>query len=140
MKKISGIFLSVILFAGGCWILPSGDPPEGNITENRPMGEKQIKNYAQAVDYLVTALTVALLENCPGEKIRLVCDARSADLSFRVLRESGKISGNTMTYSDSAWVLKSTWVKETLHLQLDHGGKTVWQETLACPYDASTLR
>lgn len=140
MKKTPSLLLLLILLGGGCCILPSGDPPDGKITENRPMDARQIKNPAQAMDYLISALTVALLENCPGEKVQLGADIRSADLSFRVLHESGKISGNTVTYGDSTWVLKSTWVKETLHLQLKHGEKTVWQEKLTCSFDAGELR
>ena len=130
MRNLFYLFAAPLLLLAGCWILPGGDPPAGNITNNPARTAQQIKTPAQAMDYLVSSLTVALLSNCPGERIRLDSDASSSRFSAKVLRESGKISGNTVTYTDSGWVLKSILEKGILQLELLRNGKAVWSETL----------
>ena len=139
MKKFALLFIAQLLLLPGCWILPSGGPPEGNITDNQIRAAKQVKNPAQAMDYLVSSLTVALLSNCPGEKIRLDSDAASLHFSTKVLHESSRISGNSVALTDSGWVLKSVRDKETLQMKLLYKGKTIWSETLEYSFDPAVL-
>ena len=88
---------------------------------------------------LVSSLTVALLSNCPGEKIQLDSDGKSSAFSARILQESGKISGNNRSFAASGWVLKSINEKGIFQLELLHNGQTVWKEMLKYSFEPSLL-
>lgn len=139
MKNLLFLFIIPFLLLSGCWILPSGDPPAGNITTNTASSIHQVKTPEQAIDYLVSSLTVALLSNCPGEKIQLDSDVKTSAFSARILQESGKISGNNRSFAASGWVLKSIHEKGIFQLELLHNGKTVWKEMLKYSFEPSLL-
>ncbi len=139
--KFRSIFVTLaLIFLAGCWVLPKGEPPKGNITENPPKTSKQIKTPTEAVDYFVSSLTVALLSNCAGEKVQIKSDEVSSGAAARVLLDSGRITGNKLTYTDSKWVLKSMFSGGKLRMQLLDSGKCVWSETVACPFDVMQMR
>ena len=131
MKK-SVIFALLPVILGGCSLfLPSGDPPEGNILNNTPQNNTaSLRKPSEAIDYLISALTMALLEKCPGTKVRLGTDHASANMAFKILHESGKITGNTMTYADTDWVFKSALSGNDLSVSLEHKGVSVWGESV----------
>lgn len=134
------IITAALLLGGCCWILPEGDPPEGNITNNPQKSVQQIKTPAEAVDYFVSSLTVALLNNCPGEKVQIKSDSSSSGAAARVLLESGRITGNKLTYTDSRWVLKAMYSKGKMQMQLLDSGKSLWNESVECPFDPAQMR
>ena len=131
--KRSWLLLVIIFVCGGCF-LPSGNPPPGNILHNPVPGEVTIRKPSDAVDYLVTALTVVLLEKCPGERIGMRMDRNSAELAMQIFHESSKISGNTMTYDEADWTVASELKEKSLSVTLSRKGEKVWSETLDCQF------
>lgn len=138
MKKNSLVSAAIILFLAGCCILPEGTPPEGNITENTSV--KKMNTPAETADYLVSSLTVALLSNCAGEKIQIKSDEATSGAAARVLIDSGRITGNKLTYTDSEWVLKSMYRDKKIQMQLLNNGKIIWSETVESPFDPAQMR
>lgn len=129
MKKLLLPALIPFLLGGCSLFLPSGDPPPGNILNNTGQNnEVKLRKPSEAVDYLISSLTMALLERCPGAKVQLGADRESADMAFRVLHESGKITGNTVTFAETDWVLKSLLSGGKLQLSLEYQGGTVWKD------------
>ena len=137
-KIIPLIIMALGITLSGC--VPWGTPPEGHIIGNDPRDARQISTPAEAMDYLISSLTVALLNNCPGEAVQLAGDRKSAALNRRVLYESGKISGNRATLGNSIWVLKSSWVEDKIAIQLLKSGECVWSENLQCTFDPAQLQ
>ena len=131
MKFLSSLLLAVIL-SGCCWLLPEGEPPEGNILDNPQNSGDKVYTVREAVDYMVSALTLAMLERCPGEKIMLVgtADEAADALAQFVLRESGKITGNQRVTAGSQWELRPEVTGEKLTLKLFCQGREVWQESV----------
>ena len=138
MKKNSLVSTAITLLFAGCCILPEGTPPEGKITENTSV--KKISTPAETADYLVSSLTVALLSNCAGEKIQIKSDEATSGAAARVLIDSGRITGNKLTYTDSEWVLKSMYRDKKIQMQLLNNGKIIWSETVDSPFDPAQMR
>lgn len=127
----------VILLAGllsGCWILPGGDPPPGNIVRN-PGSQKKFTKPSEAFDYMVSSMTAILLEKCPGERLSVsVNNAKCRDLTAAILRESSKISGNRFSGQPEKWNLRSAIEGENIRFSLYHQGKMVWEEVIYSPF------
>lgn len=127
------ILLLLAGMTGGCW-LPSGDPPPGNILYNTTQNKVKIAKPSDAVEYLVTALTFILLEKCPGERVSMGMDGKSAELAMQIFHESSRITGNTMTYDDADWRVFSELKEKSFSISLSYKGERIWQETLDCPF------
>ena len=133
MRIIAVLFL-VIVMSGCCWFLPEGEPPTGNILDNPQNNNEKVYTLREAVDYMTSALTLAILERCPGEKIVLKpTDNLIADnVAFMALHESSKITGNQTVARNSDWELCPELTGRQLTLSLLHRGQKVWQETVIC--------
>ena len=128
------LLLLMSLFLAGCnWFLPSGTPPEGNILQNPVPTVMSVNNYAEAIDYFISSLTMALLEKCPGENICLAGsgDVYSSNAAMVVLRESGKISGNKTVYGKNTdWQLHSSQADGLITLTLLYRDNAVWSDSV----------
>ena len=122
----------VILLGGCCWFLPAGDPPQGNILDNTLNNTGKTYTAREAVDYMISALTMAYLERCPGAKVVLSYSRDEfADAAARIImNESGKITGNQLVNADSEWVLRPERTGNQLTLTLLCHGREVWRETV----------
>jgi hypothetical protein len=140
-RKIMKIFsqtilcTTVCLLFAGCCFLPAGDPPDGNIVDNNTSGKQQLKTAAEVRDYFISTLTVALLENCPGQKINLNTDANTNDITRYILCESSRITGNTITSPETDWSLNSTFANGEFVMTLSNKTTTVWQEKLPLSWE-----
>ncbi len=131
MKKLL-LFLLASSLSGCYWFLPEGEPPQGNILDNPPDNSVRVYSVREAVDYLISALTLAMLERCPGENIVLVAGTdETADAVARIaLRESGKITGNRAVTGGSKWELRPEVTGSELTLKLFCQGYEVWHESV----------
>ena len=133
MKNICCTIMFVC--CAGCCLLPSGDPPPGNIVNNTQMTGRKFTKPSEAFDYMVSSMTAILLEKCPGEEVNIyVNDDKCRTLMSAVFRESSKISGNRAAMDERNWELKSTLHGENFHLSLYYKGVQVWEEVIYSPF------
>lgn len=140
MRKHLWLIPLLLISAGCCW-LPAGDPPPGNIVHN-PGGIKEIfqaENPNDASELFISALTMALLEHCPGAKIKIDSDEDSAFAARRVFISSAVISGNRESAAAEPWVLNSTVRDRIWTISLSHNGKTVWSDMVQCKFNPSLM-
>lgn len=138
MRFLLLLFL-LCLFCGCSLFLPSGDPPPGNILTNQEIRKTGITNVSEIADYFISSLTMALLENCPGEKIALQTDPASAAIARKIFRASAAISGNQASGGKSRWILQTLTSGKQMQMRLSDGGKTVWQDKVSFDFDPANL-
>lgn len=123
--------LLLLLFCG-CWWLPEGDPPPGNILNNPGSGgDFSVRTMSAATEYFTSALALVLMERCPGEAVRLEADDPSRQPALRALLDAGSISGNPPGDERAAWVLVSSVDDRIFRMRLVRGGETVWSDQVA---------
>ncbi|MBR7131453.1 MAG: hypothetical protein IKC82_05665 [Lentisphaeria bacterium] len=141
MKRYRILPLVLAFLTGGCsWFLPAGDPPDGNILVNTTGSFNEAQKASEVSDYFISALTVALLENCPGVPVALQPDDPSRVIAYKIFRETSRITGNSYSKEKAEWLLKSGVAENKLQLTLFHRGRQVWQEKLAFSFNEDLLR
>ena len=91
--KFPAVLLTLPLlwfFAGCCWMLPPGTPPEGAIVTEEIPAARDLRG---AENDLVTSLFAYTLSNCPGAAIAVDAEEPLFPLARRVIERTGAISG-----------------------------------------------
>ncbi len=69
----------------GCGTLPSGDPPAGNLVENRT----EVKTRAEIAGHLATRMSLFMVEKHPGSSWMLAADPEAEVLAAQAVGECG---------------------------------------------------
>ena len=89
--KLPFCLATIIFAAAGCTLLPPGEPPLGNVTDNF---FPDPDTAAARREYMIAALSAALLTRCaPGDSVTARSDAATAEDFDAVLRQCRKITG-----------------------------------------------
>lgn len=128
-RTISALFFTLLLTVGGggCWTLPSGAPPQGEIvpaTQPRPLSSRGIENM------LVTSLTGYLLSQ-PGPFVwRLDCEPELLPLVADALQQLHIIA--PIRLESSARTILRAWNDDGLfrfELVSSDGSEVFWSES-----------
>lgn len=84
MKKFFA-FCFALSVLSGCGTLPSGDPPAGNLADNRT----EVKTRAEIAGHLATRLSLFMVEKHPASPWMLAADPDAEALAAQAVYECG---------------------------------------------------
>lgn len=117
--------LLILTAGGGCWTLPSGTPPQGEIVpmeHTRPLSGRGIENM------LVTSLTGYLLSH-PGPFVwRLDCEPELLPLVSRALQQLRPIAAIELD-SAAETTLRARNEDGLFQFELCSGSEILWKES-----------
>ena len=129
--KFPAVLLTLPLlwfFAGCCWMLPPGTPPEGAIVTEEIPAARDLRG---AENDLVTSLFAYTLSNCPGAAIAVDAEEPLFPLARRVIERTGAISGIRFA-PEGRYLLRARMEQNLLCFSLTDSatGATVWRESV----------